>query len=486
LTYDTVLSKPPPQKPPQAEVPEERPVSRDPYIRAGEFLVKEGFFRIYDKGAIRFFSAREGIEYNFSEIRDKFAADMVDGYNPAKTAKMIDNLDPVYPVYHPVKSYAYPPRYMGKSKTGEKYVINTWRGFQFPLKDRTENPEAEADAEFVKDHIRNIICGGNEADYVYLCNWIAHMFQKPDIKPGVAVFAHSDKQGTGKSIIFEHLIPNMLGIDITRVFSNEEQISEKFNSWLFESLYVVFSEQSFYNNTENIKAWITDPNQTRRDMGTEGREERSFARFVICTNRENSFRFEESDRRMFVLNVSSKMALAEPSVKYPYFDRLGAAANSAAVLDVMARFFCSLDISGFNPFNIPQSDKKREIIEAETDPVIDFFEAVVYGEDKRCEILPCAGIDPDSGDNYHKTRKLYEALKDIGTHGEYFIERKRLFDHWKDTVGRNSKITMNRFTRIIKTRYPADKAEVISEVIRENGRLTRTPVIVIKTAFWGE
>jgi hypothetical protein len=310
------------------------------------------------------------------------------------------------------------------------------------------------------------------------------MFQKPDIKPGVAVFAHSDKQGTGKSIIFEQLIPNMLGIDITRVFSNEEQIAEKFNAWLFESLYVVFSEQSFYNNTENIKSWITDPNQSRRDMGMESREERSFARFVICTNRENSFRFEDSDRRMFVLSVSNKMALEDPAVKYPYFDRLGAAVNSAAVLDAMARFFCSLDISGFNPFDIPDSAKKREIIDAEIDPVIDFFEAVVYGEDRRCKILPCAEIDPFGGDNYHKSQGLYAALKAIGVHGEYFIERKRVFDHWKDTVGRNSKISMNKFTRIIKNKYPADKVEVINEAAWENGKAVRLPVIVIKGAFF--
>jgi hypothetical protein len=483
LTYDAVLPARPPQNPREGGPPAEAG-SKDPYIRAGEFLSSEGFFRIYDRGAIRFFSAREETEYNYSEIRDKFAADTIDGYNPAKTAKMIDNLDPVYPVYHLVKSYAYPPRYMGKSSEGEKYVINTWRGFRFPLKNRVRNPEAEAEAEFVKGHIRDIVCGGSAADYEYLCRWIAHMFQKPDIKPGVAVFAHSDRQGTGKSIIFEQLIPNMLGIDITRVFSNEEQIAEKFNSWLFQSLYVVFSEQSFYNNTENIKSWITDPNQSRRDMGTESRQERSFARFVICTNRENSFRFEESDRRMFVLGVSGRMALAEPAVKYPYFNRLGAAVNSASVLDTLANFFCSLDISAFNPSDIPASEKKQEIIEAETDPVIDFFESVVYGEDRRCGILPCAEIDP-GGNNYHGSRKLYETLKDICVHGEYFIERKRLFDHWKDTLGKNSRITINKFTRIIKNRYPEDRLEVINMVFWEDEKAVRNPVIVIKKAFFG-
>ena len=463
--------------------PVERPKSNDPYIGAGLFLAERGFFKIYAKGAIGFYSAHEEQPYNYSEIRDKFSEDKVNYLNPAKAAKMINNLDPVYPVYHLVKSFGYMPNYMGRNGKKNEYIINRWRGFQYPLEDNTlsSDPAIEAEAEFVKAHIKEIICGGNEADYGYLCNWIAHLFQKPDVKPGVAVFAHSKAQGTGKSLVFDHLIPNMLGIDITRVFSNEEQISEKFNAWLFESLYVVFSEKSFYNNTENIKAWITDPNQNRRDMMMESRQERSYARFVVCTNNETAFRFEESERRMFVLNVSSA-AIGD----WPYFTRLGKAVNSAGVLNVMARFFCSIDISDFNPFDLPKSEKKRELIEAEKHAVIDFFEAVVYGEDRKCQILPCAEVDPESTDNYHKNKKLYELIKEVGDkhEGLYFIERKRLFDVWRDTAGRNRKETMNRFTRIIKTHYSEKLVEVVNQVIWEGGKTKKTPIIIIKPAFF--
>jgi hypothetical protein len=371
---------------------------------------------------------------------------------------------------------------MGRNGGKNEYIINRWTGFQYP-KGGAETPPA-ADVEegvaLVKQHIREIICGGIEADYDYTCKWIAHIFQKPDVKPGVALFAHSNVQGTGKSIIFEQLIPNMLGVDITRVFSNEEQIAEKFNAWLFESLYVVFSEQSFYTNTENIKAWITDPNQNRRDMRSESRQERSFARFVICTNKESSFKFDPSERRMFVLSVSPARVK-----DWDYFNRLGAAVNSAAVLDRMARFFCSIDISAFNPFDLPESQKKREIIEAEKHAVIDFFESVAYGEEKRCQIKACAEIDPQSDDNYHKSVILYETLKDLCVNGEFFIERKRLYDVWRDTVGRNRKETMNRFTRIIKTGYAEDKVEVLDQFIWENKRSKRVAVIVIKQAFFG-
>ena len=454
--------------------------SSNPYIAAGSFLAEKGFFRVYDRKSIGFFSMQEEQPYHFAEIRDKFEDDKVIGMNPAKAAKMIDNLDPAYPVYHLVKSFEYPPGYMGRGNEKNRHVINRWRGFAYPSGDAPPpGPDAEADAEFVKGHIREVICGGIEADYDYFCKWAAHMLQKPNEKPGVAIFAHSEAQGTGKSLVFEQLIPNILGIDITRVFSNEEQISEKFNSWLFESLYVVFSEQSFRGNAENIKSWITDPNQSRRDMGAESRQERSFARFVICTNKENAFMFDESERRMFVLNVSAKMVR-----NWPYFERLAAAVNSPAVLGCMARFFLSIDISAFNPFDLPESSKKREIIEAEKHPVIDFFEMVAFGEDRGCQLAPCNEIDPDSLENYHKSRALYEALREACAHGEFFIERKRLYDRWREALGRNRRETMNQFTRIIKTHYPPDKLEVLDQVVWESGKAKRNPVIVVKPAFF--
>jgi len=458
--------------------PVEQPKSNDPYIQAGVFLMRKGFYKIYDKKSIGFYSTNEEQPYNYAEIRDKFAEDETDGLNPAKAAKMINNLDPVYPVYHLVKSFGYPPLYMGRNGKKNEYIINRWRGFQYPLRETPPgDPEIEAEVDFVKAHIKNVLCGGSEEDYNYLCKWIAHIFQKPDIKPGVAVFAHSDTQGTGKSLVFEQLIPNMLGIDITRVFSNEEQISEKFNAWLFESLYVVFSEKSFYNNTENIKAWITDPNQSRRDMGMESRQERSFARFIICTNRESSFKFEKSERRMFVLNVSSKEV-----GNWPYFDRLGAAVSSAAVIDRMARFFCSIDISSFNTFDLPASQKKMELIETEKHPVIDYFYRVINGETRDIELTACEDIDP-YGDNYFKAPALYDALKKICTAGDLFIEREKLYRNWKNTDGRNRKETATVFTRLIKKEFSEKVLEVLDKTFRINGKVERLPIIVLKKEY---
>ena len=462
--------------------PVEQPRSNDPYITAGVFLAGKGFFKIYDKKSIGFYSIHEEQPYNYGEIRDKFAEDKIGGLNPAKAAKMINNLDPVYPVYHLVKSFGYLPGYMGRNGNKNEYIINRWRGFAYPLKEiHPADAAIDAEVEFVKSHVKEVLCGGNEADYEYLCKWIAHMFQKPDEKPGTAVFAHSEAHGTGKSLILERLIPNMLGVDITSVFTNKEQIAEKFNNWLFESLYVVFSEQSFYEHTENIKSWITEEYHSRRGMGTDSRPDRSFSRFVICTNKENAFKWEKTERRMFVLNVSDHKLK-----NWAHFDRLNKAIRSVAVLDRMARFFYNIDITDWNSFNLPESQKKYELIEAEKHPVIDFFEMVAYGTDNKCQIKPCAEINPHEN-NYYTNVTLYETIRTICKNGEFFIEQKKLFDHWRNTEGKNQKwVTMNKFVRIIKKTYPEEKLEIVNEPVWINGKPERAPVIIVKKEFFND
>ncbi|MGB0945158.1 MAG: toprim domain-containing protein, partial [Marinomonas sp.] len=54
------------------------------------------------------------------------------------------------------------------------------------------------------DHIKQIICDNNEECYQYVINWLAHMIQKPEEKPGVAIIMKSG-QGTGKGVFVEPL-----------------------------------------------------------------------------------------------------------------------------------------------------------------------------------------------------------------------------------------------------------------------------------------
>jgi hypothetical protein len=434
---------------------------------------------------VSFYSEKEDRVYSFTVIAQKFAEDKIQGLNPAKMANMIDNLNPAYPVYNIVKSFEFGPRYRGRhTHKKNTHVINTWDGFAYPRETPVMPPETEKEAEFVKDHIRNIICGGDDSAYQYQIKWIAHILQYPDRKPGVAIYAHSEVQGTGKSLVFEQLIPNILGKENTISFSNKDQLGEKFNSWLFETIYAVLSENNFYDNTENIKSWITEIDQSRRDMGVKSENDKSFTRFVICTNKETSFHFDESERRMFVLEVSDK------AVKYPqeehdaYCTRLATAVNNPCVLDALALFFTGLDLSDFNPFDYPVTQKKRDIIKSERNGIIDFFDDVIFGGNKSLNIVNCK--DAMTCEHYYKSDKLYEALQKLSERGEfYFIEVNKLYSHWKETQGRQRKENIAWFSRIISNFY-GDKIELLNKAYREDGRRFRRPVYLIRGEIFND
>ena len=119
---------------------------------------------------------------------------------------------------------------------------------------------------------------------------------------------------------------------------------------------------------------------------------------------------------------------------------------------------------------------------------------VVLGEDKGCQVLSCLDVDTENTGNYYQSPALYRKIKTIAEEtagGEFFIERKRLFDHWRDTAGRNRKETINRFTRVIKNYYTEKDVEIVDFVIREGEKTKRIPVVIIKKPFfnkhqWGQ
>jgi len=131
---------------------------------------------------------------------------------------------------------------------------------------------------------------------------------------------------------------------------------------------------------------------------------------------------------------------------------------------------------------MPDSQKKRELVEAEKHPVIEFFEQVINGTDNRCNITRCSEIDVLSDKNYYDCQALYKRLKAFGDKydGAYFIEQKKLFDRWRNNEGKNRRETMNRFIRIIKKNYGADKVEAVNDIYWKNNKPERLPFLLIK------
>ena len=60
------------------------------------------------------------------------------------------------------------------------------------------------DWRVIRNHIHQVICAGDSILFEYLLNYLAHMLQFPEDKPGIMVVLLG-KQGTGKGLFFQIL-----------------------------------------------------------------------------------------------------------------------------------------------------------------------------------------------------------------------------------------------------------------------------------------
>ncbi|WP_228828654.1 hypothetical protein, partial [Nocardia cyriacigeorgica] len=63
----------------------------------------------------------------------------------------------------------------------------------------------EGDCTVYLNHLLQVVCAGNEEACQYLIQWMAHIIQKPDEKPSVAIVMKS-VPGTGKGTTVKPLL----------------------------------------------------------------------------------------------------------------------------------------------------------------------------------------------------------------------------------------------------------------------------------------
>lgn len=158
--------------------------------------------------------------------------------------------------------------------------------------------------ETIDWHFRHVLCGGVAQEYEYLMDWLAHMFQFPEEKPGVALVLRSGK-GTGKSLVMARLC-KALGT-LGMVIANSRQLTGEFNGHMRNKLLAVV-EESFWagNHSEEgpLKHIITDEYTTFERKGVDAESGKSFLRVVLVTNNLWAAPASADERRFAFLSVS--------------------------------------------------------------------------------------------------------------------------------------------------------------------------------------
>jgi hypothetical protein len=174
-------------------------------------------------------------------------------------------------------------------------TYNIWKGF--PVKAK------KGDCSLFWEHVRNIICSGEEAHYIYVRKWLARLIQFPWLIDTSLVLR--GKQGTGKGI-FVSAIGKLFGPYYAPLASIEKIIG-RFNAHLKNAL-LIYADEAIWDGRKGqeglLKSLITEKTIFIEAKGRDGYWINNYKHLIVSSNETQAVHLDPDDRRFFVLDVS--------------------------------------------------------------------------------------------------------------------------------------------------------------------------------------
>ena len=198
----------------------------------------------------------------------------------------------------------------------------------------------------ILEHIRQVLCGGDEAAADYFIGWLAHLFQRPSEKPTVAVLMKS-VEGTGKGTLYK-LLSKIMGSNAYQI-NGDQQITGRFNSVVAGKLLIFADEVSLTDKKvfDAVKGIVSEPVLSMELKGLEAEAVPNFARFMFAGNHERVLRAGTRERRFLVLEPSSSKV-----GNWEYWQQLNAVIDSDGA-GALYHYLMAVDLSDFNPYQAP-------------------------------------------------------------------------------------------------------------------------------------
>ncbi|MEG3169911.1 DUF5906 domain-containing protein [Sphingomonas sp. LB3N6] len=222
-------------------------------------------------------------------------------------------------------------------------ALNLWKGWAV-------EPDSAASCELFLDHVREVVCRGNSDHAAYVFGWMAHLVQKPEEKPGVALILRGLK-GTGKDTIGEYLAA-MIGRRHVPTVSDPRHITGNFNRHLESALLLHVQEGIWAGSHQaesQLKYLVTSEMVQIERKGIDSLSLDSFMRILITSNADWTVPASFDERRWAVFDVSDKHA-----DDHVYFAPLRAERENGGPAALLA-WLQSYDLTNFNVRAAPQT-----------------------------------------------------------------------------------------------------------------------------------
>lgn len=158
------------------------------------------------------------------------------------------------------------------------------------------------------NHIKNIICNGNEEYFNFFMNWIYCVVSFKRSNFGVVLFG---EQGTGKSIVVKFLEDFVIGKHLV-LSTADINCLKQFNGSFEGKLLINFEEfptpnnEEFHNLADILKNLITNSTIEINKKFLNSYSVSNYSNIIITTNNKSIIKIPNDDRRYLMLKVSNK------------------------------------------------------------------------------------------------------------------------------------------------------------------------------------
>tara|TARA_R100000655_G_scaffold109684_2_gene164938 strand:+ start:2953 stop:5178 length:2226 start_codon:yes stop_codon:yes gene_type:complete len=292
-------------------------------------------------------------------------------------------------------------------------VYNTFKGFNFEGKNIVNTDAIER----FEAHIR-LLVDHEEESFIYLRNYIAHLFQKPDERPNIAIVIKSG-QGVGKDLLID-FIGNILGKDMIYRTAKLDEIFEKFNGSLKNKLLLQLNEVSGtdgFSKKENLKDLITTNEININEKNLKPYTLTNYLRLFIFSNNLIPIEIPHDDRRYCVFKSGRKEAR-------PYYNQLVKDSKDDTALESIFTHFKNIDISNFDLNKRPETSAYKEMKEAAINPLFKFlFETYIDKSDEEIETIQ----EEEEGFYFRKkTNEIYITPSNLMNSYRYYLELSKM------------------------------------------------------------
>lgn len=223
-------------------------------------------------------------------------------------------------------------------------------------------------------HIFEWLCSKDDQQYWYFIRWVAHLFQKPTEKPHIAVLFKGGI-GIGKSEVV-NAIGDILGSCYTTVLG-PGALTPEYNDHLSSRLLIFADEfnESGMKNSARFRALVTGHRFNSHEKLKPIVELPCYLRVVAASNDDIVVDTKKGERRIAWMDCRTDMP-GDPGTpeRFKVCEPLYSDLRAEGFHSALYAYFLSVDLTGFNVKMPPDTEAKKEALNAGRDIVAKFIE----------------------------------------------------------------------------------------------------------------